>query len=355
MDTLKLLRDLSEAFGPPGFEAGVRAALRPWVEPLVDRIEVDALGNLLATRKGNSDRRVMLDAHMDEIGFMVRHIDERGFVKLASLGSWDERALLTHRLTIQTRTGELLTGVFGAKPPHILTDAERKQTLKLDELFADVGARSRDEAEARGLNVGDPATVCYPFEVLSDEVVLGKAFDDRAGCAVMVAVLDALQARPLPCTLVCNFSVCEEVGGRGARTATFGVKPDLALALEGTIGADMPGVPPERCPTALGKGPALSVADRSVIVNRKLVQALEECARARGVPFQYKLPTYGGTDAGLIHTSREGVLTGVVSVPCRYIHSPNSLLRLDDFNQTVQLVEEFVLRAEAIYDGCQVA
>jgi endoglucanase len=355
MNTVKLLKSLSEAFGPSGFEDEVRQVIRTWIEPLVDGIEVDALGNLLATRKGEGKNCVMLDAHMDEVGFMVRHVDDKGFVRLAALGGWDDRTLLTHRVTFSTRSGERITGVFGAKPPHILEEAERSKALKLDDLFVDLGATSREEVAKRGLTVGDPATLWYPFEELSPGVVLGKAFDDRAGCAVMIAVLDALKGRSLPFTLVCNFAVCEEVGLRGAQTAAFGIRPDLALALEGTIGGDMPGVSEDKCPTSLGKGPALSVADRTIIVNRRLVQALEDLAKAKGIPFQYKLPTYGGTDAGAIHTSRRGVLTGVVSVPCRYIHSPNSLLRLDDFGHTVRLVREFVLKAAEVCEACQPA
>lgn len=353
MNTTKLLKSLSEAFGPPGFEDEVRQVLRKWVAPLVDELEVDALGNLLATRKGETKTPVMLDAHMDEIGFLVRHIDEKGFVKVAALGGWDDRTLPTHRVTFSTRGGKRLTGVFGAKPPHISDRAERQKTTKLDDLFVDLGASARQEVETLGLNVGDPATLSYPFEQLSKGVVVGKAFDDRAGCAAMVAVLDALKGRSLPYTLVCNFSVCEEVGLRGAKTAAFRVKPALALALEGTIGADMPGVPEDKCPAALGKGPTISVADRSIIVNRKLVQALEDLARAKEIPFQYKLPAFGGTDAGAIHVSRRGVLTGVVSVPCRYIHSPNSLLRLDDFQHTVRLVREFVLQADRVLERCR--
>ncbi|NCQ26022.1 MAG: M42 family metallopeptidase [Armatimonadetes bacterium] len=317
MNTLKLLKSLSEAFGPSGFEDEVRQTIRTWIEPLVDELQVDALGNLLATRKGESKRCVMLDAHVDEVGFRVRHVDDQGFIRLAALGGWDDRTLLTHRVTFSTRAGERLAGVFGAKPPHILEEAERSKALKLEDLFVDLGAASREEVAARGLTIGDPETLWYPFEELSPGVALGKAFDDRAGCAVRIVVLDALKGRSLPFTLVCSFSVCEEVGLRGAKTATFGVKPDLALALEGTIGGDMPGVSEDKCPTALGKGPALSVADRTIIVNRKLVQALEDLAKGKGISFQYKLPTYGGTDAGAIHTSRRGVLTGVVSVSCR--------------------------------------
>lgn len=342
METIKLLEFLSNAFGVSGFEDEVREAIRGLIKPYVDEIKVDVLGNLIATRKGKSAFKLMLDAHMDEIGFMIGFIDENGFLRFTTIGGWDARILPSHAVTILTRSGKKIKGIIGTAPPHILKAEEKEKPIKLEDMFIDVGATSAAEVAEMGIKIGDPATIAYSFAVLNENRVAGKAFDDRAGCAVMIKTLENLKQYDLDLTLVCNFAIGEETGLRGARTATYQIEPDLAIALEGTIGADMPGVPPQRQPVGLGKGPAITVADKTIIVSRRVVQALETVAERNGIPYQYKLPSYGGTDAGAIHTTRGGVLAGAVAVPCRYIHSPFSLMRLDDFENTVKLATEFV-------------
>ena len=345
MNLEALLGGLSDAFGVSGFEGEVRERIREIVVPFVDRIEVDPLGNLLAIREGSGDKTLLLDAHMDEIGFVVKWIGKSGYVRFAPIGGWDPRTLLTHRVAIHTRSGDVRLGVIGAAPPHILTEEQRRQPVPVQDMFIDIGANSAEEAAEMGVRIGDPLTIHYPFTALRDGYVTGKAFDDRAGCAVLIEVARRLAGKPLPMTTVFAFVIGEEVGLRGARTAAYGVDPDLALAIEGTIGADMPGIPEENQPVRLGKGPAITVADRSIIVAREIVAHLEALAEEAGVPYQYKLPTYGGTDAGAIHLTRRGVLAGVVSVPCRFIHSPASTLRLDDLEHTVRLTEAFVRQA----------
>ena len=343
MELIERLRVLSDAFGVAGFEDEVREVIRDMVSPYVDSCEVDPLGNLICSR--GEGEAVMLDAHMDEVGFMVRWIEEDGFLRLAPLGGWDERILLGHRITIRTRDGKKRLGVIGAAPPHILKDDERKKVVPLEDLFVDVGARSRKEAEELGIRLGDPATIHYPFQVVREGYVTGKAFDDRAGCLVAIEALRILSDEQLPYRLVVNFAVCEEGGLRGAKVAAFRVAPKLALALEGTIGADFPGVPEAKQPVRLGKGPAITLADRSIIVSPRLVRFLEEVAEQEGISYQYKLPAYGGTDAGAIHLERGGILAGVVSVPCRYIHSPVSTLLISDLEQTIRLTVVFLRRA----------
>lgn len=340
--TVSLLAQLSEAFGVSGFEDDVRDVIAHSVKPLVDEMRVDPLGTLMATRKGKSDFTLMLDAHMDEVGLIISHIEERGFLRFATLGGWDIRILPAQVVKIRTRQGRLITGVIGSIPPHVLKPEDREKPFKLEDLFIDVGASSADEIEKMGIRIGDPAVPYYPFEHLSENVVAGKAFDDRAGCAVAIRALQELQKESLDLTLVCNFAIGEETGLRGARAAAYSINPNVALALEGTIGADVPGVAPARQPTALGKGPAITIADSSLVVSRRVVEALENIAEKLKIAYQYKLPVYGGTDAGAIHTTRGGILTGVLSVPCRYIHSQFSLLRLDDFENTVKLTVGFV-------------
>jgi putative aminopeptidase FrvX len=309
---------------------------------LVDEVRVDPLGNLIATRSGRDERVLMLDAHTDEVGFLVKWIDDDGFLRIAPIGGWDERIIPGHRVVIRTRSGGTRHGVIGTSPPHILSAEERKNPIPLDKLFVDVGATSRQEAADMGITIGDPLTIHYPFLEMTDGYVTGKAFDDRAGCAVLMEVARRLADEDLPMKTVFSFSFGEEVGLRGARTAAYQIDPNLALALEGTIGADTPGVPEDNQPTRVGRGPAISVADRSIIVSPKVVRALEAAADGAAIPFQYKLPTYGGSDAGAIHLTRGGVLTGIVSTPCRFIHSPISTLRLNDFENTIRLVIEFI-------------
>ena len=346
MDTIKLIEDLSNAFGVSGFEDEIRNVLKEKIEPFMDEVRTDVLGNLIATI-GTGDLKLMLDAHMDEIGFIIQHIDNDGFLRFAPFGGWDPRILLTHAVTIVTRKGTKVRGVIGAKPPHLLREEERKKPIPIDEMFIDIGTFSKEEMDELGVQVGDPATIHYPLEKHRD-VVFGKALDDRAGCAVLIQVLEEVADQDLDLTIVANFAIGEEVGLRGARTAAYQINPDIAIALEGTIGADMPGVPAHKRATTLGMGPAITVADRSIIVSPKLVQAIENVAEKEKIPWQYKKPVFGGTDAGAIHLMRGGILTGVISVPCRYIHSPLSLMRLDDFENTVRLVSAFVRRVKKL-------
>ncbi len=344
MQTIDLLRELSNSFGVSGFEDEVRDLIRSLVTPCVDEVKTDTLGNLFAIRKSSNPaaKTLMLDAHMDEIGFIVKWIEKDGFLRFAPIGGWDPRIVPGHRVEIQTRSGELIPGVIGTAPPHILSPEERRASLPLEKMFIDVGAASVEEAQEMGLRIGDPLTIHYPFMELKEGYVTGKAFDDRAGCAVLIETAERISGQDLGVNVVFAFVFGEEVGLRGARTAAFQIEPDLAIAVEGTIGADMPGVPEHSQPVRLGCGPAISVADRSIVVTRKVLTAMESIADTADIPYQYKLPTYGGTDAGAIHLTRGGVLAGIVSVPCRYIHSPISTLRLSDFELTSRFVTELV-------------
>lgn len=342
MQPIELLRELSDAFGVAGFEDEVREVIQARISPFVDSVTVDALGNLVALRKGKDERVLMLDAHMDEVGFIVKWIDDRGYVRFVPLGGWDERIVGGHRVVLKTRAGTKRLGVIGSAPPHILSADERAKPIPMDKMFVDVGATSRQEASDLGVEIGDPFTIHYPFSEISDGYVTGKALDDRAGCAVLIDTARRLEKTRLPMTTAFTFAFGEELGLRGATTAAFHIDPVLAVAVEGTIGADMPGVAEESQPARLGRGPALSVADRSIVVSPRVVRALEGLADANGIAYQYKLPTYGSTDAGAIHLSRGGVLAGIVSVPCRFIHSPVSTLRLNDFENVIRLVTAFV-------------
>lgn len=347
---VEILRCLSEAFGPSGHEDDVRALVSELIAPFVDDLETDAIGNLIATQKGKSDKVLMLDAHTDEVGIIVRHIDEAGFLRFSKIGGWDDRLFAAHRVTLRNAKGKFYHGVIGMAPPHVLGEEKAKSAIAAEDYFIDIGARSRREAQRRGAAVGDPGVLAYPFAQIAEGVYVGKAFDDRAGCALLIAVLEALATRKVrtPLTVKANFATSEEVGLRGARAAAFGIQPQVALALEGTIGADFPGIPPEKCICSQGAGAVLSVMDRTMIVSRRMTGFLIACAKAAKVPYQIKKPVYGGTDAGAIHQARAGVLAGIIAVPCRYLHSPNSMLSWRDFESALALSFQAVGRIHTL-------
>lgn len=350
MDTIGLLRTLSEAFGAPGCEDDVRRLVLRFAEPVCDDVRVDALGNVLATRRGRTDDVLMLDAHMDEVALMVSHVEPDGFLRLCALGGWDDRILPSHAVTIRTSSGGFVRGVIGTVPPHVLRDDERTRGHRLDDLYVDVGVGSAAGIESLGIAVGDPCVPSYGFEELGEDLVIGKAFDDRAGCTVALRTLEDLAAEQPDMTVVAAFTVSEEVGLRGARTAAAALRPRVALALEGTTAADVPGVPAARRPCAMGEGPAITVADNSLVADRRVVALLRGIARRGGIRHQVKVPGFGATDAGAIQTAGEGALCGVVSVPCRYIHTPLSMLRPSDLEATVSLVTRFVHEAGTLLD-----
>lgn len=333
MDTIELLKRLSEAPGVSGDERAVRAILKEAVQPYADELRVDALGNLIAVRRATVERplRVMVEAHMDEIGLMIIRVEKDGRLRFRKVGGIDNRILPSKVVRIGK---DAIPGVIGVKPVHLLKNAEEQKVLDEDDLFIDIGASSQEEAE-RLVQRGDRAVFDTAFADLGPRLK-GKAFDDRAGCAVLATVF---AAGPYPVELHAVFAVQEEIGLRGAQAAAYDINPDVAIALEGTVADDLPKEKDESPTTELGKGPALTVMDRSVIVDPRLLRFLMETAEAEGIPYQLKQPGVGGTDAGSIHLAREGVPSAVVAVPCRYIHSPASVLDKQDLNWTVRLVQ----------------
>jgi len=333
---MELLKELSEAPGVSGNEKAVREVILKHIADHVDEQRVDALGNLIAVQRprgGGSARRVMLAAHMDEVGLMIVHLEKNGTLRFRPVGGIDPRVLPARRVRIGA---DGVPGVIGLKPIHLQEPNERKQVIKLDAMSIDIGASSQEEA-GRLVKVGDYAVFDTAFAPVTANTVKGKAFDDRAGCAVLVRVL---QAGPYDCELHAAFTVQEEVGLRGAQVAAYGIAPDLAFVLEGTICDDGPKKRDETPVTRLGAGPALTIADRTVITDRGLTDLLIQTAKQHGIPYQFKAPGLGGTDAGAIHQTREGVPSTVLAVPSRYIHGPVSLLNLDDYRHTAQLMIE---------------
>lgn len=337
-----LLKNLSEAFGVSGCEDEVREVIIEAIQGHVDEVRADSMGNLIALKRGmgESELKVMVAAHMDEVGLMITHIDEEtGAIRFRPVGGIDDRILLSKVVLIGK---DRLPGVIGVKPVHLLKEEERKQVVKVDQMAIDIGAQSREEAE-KAVKIGDYAVFATSFRPLTEDglrTVKGKAFDDRAGCAVLIELLK----ERYPFDLYPVFTVQEEVGLRGARVAAYAVEPDLAFALEGTICDDMPKKKDVSPTTELGAGPAITIMDRSFIADRGLIKLLVETAEELGIPHQFKQPGMGGTDAGAIHLTKEGIPSVTVSVPCRYIHSPVCLLSLEDFENTVRLMKGALAR-----------
>ena len=333
-----ILKELSEAFGVSGHEEAVRQIIFDAVRDDVDEYEVDSIGNLITLKRGTgeSSLKVMVAAHTDEIGLMVTHIEDNGRLRFAKVGGIDDRILLAKAVYIGDKK---VPGVIGVKPIHLQEKKERDQVIKCDKLTIDIGATSKAEAE-KLVKIGDYVAFATSFADLGP-TVKGKAFDDRAGCAVLVEII---KGGPYPFDLYGVFTVQEEVGLRGAQVAAYAIEPDVAFVLEGTICDDMPKKKDVSPTTELGKGPAITVMDRSFVADRRLVQLLVDTAEELGISYQFKQPLMGGTDAGAIHKTRTGVPSAVVSVPARYIHSPVCVLSKSDFENTVRLMQETLWR-----------
>ncbi|NLF00306.1 MAG: M42 family metallopeptidase [Anaerolineales bacterium] len=335
---MMLLQTLSEAVGVSGNEAKVRAELLTAVREHADELRVDTIGNILALKRGTGQQalRVMVAAHMDEVGLMVVGHDGDGFLKVRAVGGVDPR-LLPGRV-LQVGDGAI-PGVIGVKPIHLLEQGEGEKAPPLENLVVDIGASSKDEAE-RLAPLGTTIAFTTPFRELGPTVT-GKAFDDRAGCTVLA---ELLRGERFPFDLHAVFTVQEEVGLRGARVAAYAIEPDCGFALEATVADDLPKDKDVSPTTVLGQGPAITVMDRSFIADRRLVTLLTSAAEANGIPYQIKQPGVGGTDSGAIHAVHAGVPSVTVAVPCRYIHSPVSLLSLEDLGHTVHLMREALSR-----------
>lgn len=330
------LEKLSNAYGVTGREDEVRNLLIKLLKPYVDEVTVDRLENVIAIKKGKkSSPKVMLAAHMDEIGLMVKTITKDGFLQFVKMGGIDDRILLAQKVLVCTKKGAL-HGIIGSKPPHIQKEEERKKIVNYDELFIDIGAGSREDAEAKGVKIGDPVVFDVKYAKISDDVVIGKAFDDRVGCAIMIEILKMLEKTD--CTIYAVGTVQEEVGLRGAATSAFGIDPDVGIALDVTVAGDVPGVKEFESNMKMGKGPALTVADAGLITHPKILRLLLDVAEENKIAYQLETGLPGTTDAARISLTRQGVPSGTVSVATRYIHSPMGMLSLKDAENAAKLV-----------------
>ena len=337
-DQVDLLEKLCNAVAVSGDEHEVRQIVLDAIKLVADDVKVDALGNVLATRFGRGDKRVrvMVDAHMDEVGFMIVKDDEGGLFEFALVGGIDERVLPGKPVVVGR---EHIPGVIGAKAIHLTTAEERKSSLKLEQMRIDVGTDIGGK-----IKVGDRATFATRFELIGPSI-RAKAIDDRVG---VVNLIELLKHAPENIDLLASFSVQEEVGLRGAWVAAYAFDPQVGFALDATPAYDLPSWETEdeneRYNTRLDHGPAIYLMDGATIGDRRLVDLLTSTAEAEGIPWQYRQPNVGGTDAGAIHKTRAGVPSVSVSLPTRYLHTPASLIRMDDWANTLKLMHATLSR-----------
>jgi tetrahedral aminopeptidase len=338
---LELLRRLCAAPGIPGREDRIRDVVRDEMRGLVDDVSIDAMGNLIGVRRGNGGPKVMIAAHMDEIGFLVSHIDDKGFLRIQPVGGFDARVLVAQRVRVHGFDGESYLGALqtGGKPIHLLDPSEVKPP-RVDELFVDLGM-SADEVRER-VEVGDFITLDRPLERVGASV-LSKALDDRVGIYVMLEAVRA--ATDSKAEIYAVATTQEEVGLRGAATSAYSIEPDISIALDVTLAMDIPDASEHQRISRLGGGVAIKIMDSSMISHPLLVRHFRDIAQEREIPYQMEILPRGGTDAGATQRARGGNVAITLSIPTRYVHTVNEMARIDDIQACVDLLAAFLVDA----------
>jgi len=358
--SVKFFENLCNSFGPSGFERDAVKIVKDYVEEFSDNITQDKIGSLLFHKKGASDKPViLLPGHVDEVGFVISGVNEKGFLTFNTIGGWVDQVLLSQRVLIRTIKGDI-QGYIAAKPPHLLTPEERNKVVESTKMFIDIGCSNKREAEEVGVRMGDPVVPVSDFSVIKKkayevkngketkkgtaELAMGKAFDDRAGAFIAAEVIRRLKEEEIshPNTVIGAATTQEEVGLRGARTTAWIADPDVCITLEVDIAGDVPGIEPHQAPTVMGKGPGILTFDSSLIPNQILKELVIGTAEKHKIPYQLSQIARGGTDAGVIHLSRAGCPSIVLGIPTRNIHSHVGILSLDDIENCIQLVLELV-------------
>ena len=344
--TVALLQELSEAPGPPGAEDPVRALMVPIMKPLATRLTYDGMGSVIA-QSGTTGPRIMIDAHMDELGGMVRRIAPNGTLTMQMLGGWLDQALVDQRWTILGSKGPV-HAVTGIRDIHVLPAEDRMKVFPRDGLYLDIGAKDAAEAAAMGIEPGDPIVPDSPFTVLNGtQNYLGKAWDDRIGCAVLLEAMQRIAKQPHPNQLFFVATTQEEIGLRGAKTAADAIKPDIGLAIEGGIAGDVYLGHPEETQVKLGAGPGIFLYDTSALPNRKLVALVRKTAAEKSIPLQLDLVQGYGDDSSAMQESSGGVPTLNFVVPVRYTHAHNGIVNRGDFDRMVDLMVAVLAQLDA--------
>lgn len=344
---LEWLKRYSETCGVSGFEGRMKDLMLERLNGLAE-VSYDKLGSVVFTKKAacTDAPKVMLASHMDEIGFMVKHITKEGFLKFTCLGGWWEQVMLSQRVTVHSSKGDLV-GVIGSKPPHILAPEERNKVVAKKDMYIDIGAENEQMARDMGVFEGCPVTPYAEMAVMGDgKTLLGKAWDNRIGCAVMADVMENIAAEELNSTVYGVATVQEEVGLRGAQTSVNMLKPDIAFVLDTCVAGGTPGVSDDVAPAKIGKGVAITIFDAGMIPNTALRDYAKATAAELGIPVQVSISEGGATDGGRIHLHDAGVLTLTFSIPTRYIHSHQSVIHMDDYLGAVQLITAMVKKMD---------
>lgn len=338
--TLKLFQTLTELPGAPGNEHLVRKFMREQLTRYADEIVQDNLGSIFGVRKGTENGPiVMVAGHMDEVGFMVTTITDNGMLRFQPLGGWWSQVLLAQRVQIMTKNGPII-GVVGSIPPHLLDEAKRSKPMEISNMLIDIGADDREDAERIGIKPGQAILPICPFTPMANKKkILAKAWDNRYGCGLAIELLQELKDEPLPNTLYSGATVQEEVGLRGAQTAANMINPDIFFALDASPANDMTGSKSEF--GQLGKGTLLRILDRSMVTHRGMREFVLDTAETHNIPYQYFV-SQGGTDAGRVHLSNEGVPSAVVGICSRYIHTHASIVHIDDYAAAKELIVKLV-------------
>jgi endoglucanase len=339
-----LLEKLCNAPGISGHEEKIREIIIKEVESYVDTIETDTMGNLIVTKFGYNSKlpTVMLAAHMDEVGLSVRYIDVDGYIFFSTVGGLYDQTLLNQKMVIHTDKGKYY-GVIGSKPPHVMKREDYDKVIKIDSMFLDVGAVSKTDAENMGIEIGNQITFDSQFTVLHDNIVSGKAFDNRAGCVMLIETLKRM--KNVDVTVHAVFTVQEEVGLKGAKTSAYKLNPNFAFATDVTIAGDHPGITIKEAPIKMGLGPVIIVSDgggRGIIVPKIILNRIKNTSNEYSIPIQLEVSDGGTTDGTAIHLTRDGIPTGVISIPCRYIHTPHSLINIKDLENSVNLLTKML-------------
>lgn len=336
MLNLSLLQAICEAPGVSGFERRIRELILREVKDLADEVEVDNMGNVMAIRRGKNPKRVMVGAHMDEIGFIVNHIDDKGFLRFLPLGGFDPKTLTAQRVIVHGRKDVL--GVLGCKPIHIMKPEERKNVIPLNEYFVDTGMKKEDVEKL--IRVGDPISRERALTEIGD-CVTSKSLDNRVSVFILIETLRRLKDQELPYDLYATFTVQEEVGLRGAMGSVGHIDPDFGFGLDVTIAFDVPGASAHEVVTSLGEGTAIKVLDGSVISDYRMVNYLRELAGKEDIKTQMELLPAGGTDTAAIQRyGKKGAIAGAISIPLRNMHQSIEMAHKEDIEHTIQLLTE---------------
>ncbi len=347
-ETLQMLKDLTDANGIPGNEKEPREVMRRYITPFADEVVTDNLGSLIAKKTGSSQGpKIMIAGHLDEIGFMVTSIDDKGFLKFQSVGGWWEQVMLAQRVTVMTSKGNV-PGVIGSKPPHILAPEARKKSVDKKDMFIDIGASSKEEAKEFGVRPGDSIVPVCDFTVMKNEkLLMAKAWDNRIGCAIAIEVLRQLKDVEHPNTVYGVGTVQEEVGLRGARTSAHFIQPDIGFAVDVGIAGDTPGITEKEALAKIGKGPQIIMYDASMVSHKGLRDFVTDTADENNIPYQFDFVAGGGTDSGAIHLTANGVPALSITIATRYIHTHAAILHRDDFENAVKLIVEVIKKLDS--------